>query len=101
MPRDPKGRFIGESQMLSAWLGTYLDYIWRDPLDVMLEAAIEWCRKKAARCVDFGSHDLRDVSGWALDGAIRRLHSHIDDANHWLSRANILEDARRRLEEMK
>jgi hypothetical protein len=48
-PRDPQGKFIDRAAMLQSWLPKMLDWVYREPIETMLQSAANWCLYRSRR----------------------------------------------------
>jgi len=85
--KDPKGKFIGRSQMLEGWIPKFLDWAWQCELRRLLEAGIHWCQIQAAREAERGAGALVE----SADEGYFAVCAH--SAELWLKRAAVLRKA--------
>lgn len=85
--RDPEGRFIARSTMLSAWMPTLCLWAWGGVVEEALKALARFCEHKAG-------HEFANLGrGLTEDGfevGVLNAESFLRPANRWLKRRDVL-----------
>lgn len=98
--KGPDGKFIGEGQMITAWLPVMLSACWGgNALGEMLSVACRWCERRAGHEYAVAAEALKNDK-W-LEGAAAFAVSRTVEAQLWFARIEVLRDAKRKLEAIK